>query len=70
MKHAILFVLLLFATVQGAIAQVPAPLDDTGIARVEVSGIALGRLSPGLRQDLDALVGSSYTAESRRRACR
>ena len=64
MNHSILFSLLLFATVQGAIAQVPAPLNDTGIARVEVSGIALGRLSPGLRQDLDALVGSFYTAES------
>ena len=64
MKHPILFAFVLLATVQGAIAQVPAPPDDTGIARVEVSGIALGRLSPGLRQDLDALVGSSYAAES------
>jgi len=53
-----LLLLLLFGTTVTVAAQAPATPDEPVIEAAEVSGIALDQLSPGLRQDIEALAGA------------
>ncbi len=58
MKTLGLLVVVVGLSLLVANAQEPDAPEDTPIASAEVSGLALNRLSPGLRQAINALVGN------------
>ncbi len=66
-----LFLLIaLFTAPLGAAAQTAPAADGTTVESVEVTGLDLSQLSPGLRLDITALAGKPLTRDYFRIACK
>lgn len=64
MRKSIVCALLVFAALPAATAQELDVAAGATVARAEVSGIARGRLSLGLRGDIDELIGTPYSSDT------